>query len=149
MYLSIGGKDRSADVGAELTARAARRPQSPARWSSADSALSLKRALNREDFIARYVGLLKLRYALSTEPFPAPARPGFAGALMRRIKGVLWKLLRYQHDHMAAQQNSLNELVINALEFQRHSFQARIEGLEQRLRELEGHQPPPPPEPER
>ena len=76
---------------------------------------------------------MRLRYAVSTESFPIPGKPGASGSLLRKVKGFLWKLLRYQHDRMAFQQNSVNELMISAADFQ----QARIAALEQRIQQLE------------
>ena len=80
---------------------------------------------------------MRLRYALCTEPFPIPGKPGLTGCLMKRLKALLWKLLRYQHDRMAQQQSAINELVISAQDFQNTAFTQRIEALEQRIQELE------------
>jgi uncharacterized protein YceH (UPF0502 family) len=137
MYLGIAGQDRTPDLGAELTRRAARHSGALSRWSAADSALSLRDARDPGDYLDRYGKLLRQRYAVSTEPFAIPGKPGATGRLLRRIKGALWRLLRYQHDRMAFQQNALNELVISALDFQRASSQQAITALEQRIRSLE------------
>lgn len=137
MYLGIAGQDRSSDVGADLSRRATRHQGPLSRWSAADSALSLKASQSPADYLARYCRLLRLRTALSTEAFPIPGKPGTAGSLLRRLKGFLWKLLRYQHDRMAFQQNTLNELVASSLEFQRQSSQQTIAVLEQRIKALE------------
>ena len=137
MYLGIAGQDRSSAIGADLTHRAARHQGALSPWAPEDSALSLRDSLNPDDYLARYVKLLQLRHALSTEPFPIPGKSGAAGTLLRRVKGFLWKLLRYQHDRMAFQQNAINELAISALDFQRTTSQQAIASLEQRIKILE------------
>jgi hypothetical protein len=137
MYLNIAGKDRSADVGATLARQAARHQGALSPWSPRDSALSLKESRNAADYLERFCRLMRLRYSLSTESFPIPARPGTAGTLLVKVKGVLWKLLRYQHDRMAFQQNSINELVISSIDFQQANAQRKLDNLEQRIRALE------------
>lgn len=137
MYLNIAGKDRSADVGATLTRQSQRHQGKLSPWSPGDSALSLRESQSAADYLERFCRLMRLRYALSTEAFPIPARPGVAGNLLRKLKGFLWKLLRYQHDRMAFQQNSINELVISSIDFQQAASKRRIDSLEQRIRALE------------
>ena len=133
MRLIIAGQDRSSDIGATLSGQAKRHQGALSRWSPGDSALSLKHSRNAADYLTRYCRLMRLRYAVSTESFPIPGKPGASGSLLRKVKGFLWKLLRSQHDRMAFQQNSVNELMISAADFQ----QARIAALEQRIQQLE------------
>jgi len=137
MHLEIAGQDRRADIGAELTRRAARHQGPLSRWAAMDSALCLKTAQDRDEYMAHYCRLLRLRNALSTESFPIPGKPGAAGTLLRRVKAFLWKLLRYQHDRMAFQQNTINELVVSAVDFQRDAAQHSHARLERRIRDLE------------
>jgi len=137
MNLTIAGQDRSLDIGADLTRRAARHQGALSPWAPQDSALSLRQSGSPSDYLARYVKLLQLRHALSTETFTIPGKPGVAGTLLRQIKGFLWKLLRYQHDRMAFQQNVINELAISALDFQRTTSQQTFASLEQRIKVLE------------
>ncbi len=59
------------------------------------------------------------------------------GTLLRRVKAFLWRLLRYQHDRMAFQQNTINELVVSAVDFQRDATQHSLALLERRIRDLE------------
>ena len=137
MRIVVAGIDKSSEIGSELTRRAARHrgPLSP--WSAADSALSLRASRDMMDYLERYGKLMRLRYALSTDPFPIPGKPGTAGSLMKKLKAFLWKLFRYQHDRMAYQQNAINELVINAQDFQNSTMRQQISSLEQRITELE------------
>ena len=137
MHLIIDGKDRSSDLGVTLARQAVRHQGALSPWSSGDSALSLKDSRNAADYLDRFRRLLRLRHALSTETFPIPARPGIAGNLLRTFKGALWKLLRYQHDRMAFQQNSINELVMSYVDFQQAASRRQMAVLEERLRALE------------
>lgn len=137
MQLEIAGQDRTADIGADLTRRAARHQGPLSRWAAADSALCLKSSRDAGEYLTQYCRLLRLRYAVSTESFPIPGKPGAKGRILRRIKGFLWTLLRYQHDRMAFQQNAVNELVISAIEFQREAGQQAIASLEKRIHDLE------------
>jgi len=137
MFIRIAGQDRSADIGVELASRAARHQGALSRWSPDDSALSLMTARDPGDYLDRFCRLLRLRYTVSTEAFPIPGKSGTVGTLMRKFKSILWKLLRYQHDRMAFQQNAINELVISSVDFQRAASQQSMAALEQRIQSLE------------
>lgn len=137
MYLGIAGQDRSADTGADLARRAARHRGPLSRWSEADSALSLREARDTQDFLERYCRLVRLHTAASVADFPIPGRPGAAGTLLRQLKAFLWKLLRYQHERMAGQQNAINGLVAHAVDLQRAASREALAALEQRVQVLE------------
>lgn len=141
MRIVVAGQDKSQEIGGELTRRAARHQGPISPWAEADSALSLKHSRDQADYLKRFHRLMRLRYALCTDPFPVPGKPGLAGTLMKGPKAFLWKLLRYQHDRMAGQQNAINELVISALAFQNAELQQRLNTLEQRLQTLEQPNP--------
>jgi len=142
MQLLIAGEDRSRDLGPAI-ARGAPQTRAARRYAPADSALSLKAAKDEADFAERFCRLVWMRHSLRTDDFPIPSRPGWRGRVMAGIKRVLWKLLRYQHDRIAFQQNLLNELLIAALELQRRLVERRaaemldcLAGFERELREL-------------
>lgn len=137
MRIVVAGIDKSSEIGGELTRRAARHQGALSPWSATDSALSLKASRDIADYLEHYSKLMRLRYALSTESFTIPGKPGTVGSLMKKLKAFLWKMLRYQHDRMAHQQNAINELVISAQDFQNSAFEQRIKALEQRISELE------------
>ena len=145
MRIVVAGKDETVEIGGALARQAGRHQGALSPWSASDSALSLKDSRDMPDYLERYGKLMRLRYALCTDPFPIPGKPSLTGSLMKKLKAFLWKLLRYQHDHMAHQQTAINEGVISAQEFQNAAFTQRIEALEQRIRELEKerlHHPP-------
>ncbi len=137
MRIVVAGQDKTLEVGTDITRRAARHQGALSPWAAPDSALSLKGSRDMADYLERFGKLMRLRYALCTEPFPIPGKPGQTGSLIKKLKSFLWKLLRYQHDRMAHQQNAINELVINAQEFQNSATSVRLAALEQRIQELE------------
>jgi hypothetical protein len=141
MRIFVAGKDHTPELGAELTRRAGRHQGALSPWSARDSALSLKSAKDMGDYLDRYNRLMRLRYALCTDPFPIPGKPGTAGTLLKKLKAFLWKLFRYQHDRMAQQQNSINELVISGQSFQTTAVKQQIEALEKRIQALENGPP--------
>ncbi len=142
MRILVAGKDETKTIGSELTRRAARHqgPLSP--WAPSDSALSLKASRDMSDYLDRFGKLMRLRYALCTDSFSISGKPGVSGSLLKKVKAFLWKLLRYQHDRMAHQQNAINELVISAQDFQNVLISKNLTDLEQRIKTLEAQSHP-------
>ena len=143
MNLSVAGKDRSGDLGRQVAADAARLQASGAVGALAPehSALVLKTATDRADYLRRYLDLLRLRHGVRTADYYVPRRPGWAGRVAGAAKTVLWKLLRYQHDRMSFQQNLVNELAVDALEFQRDRMDRELADVKKRIDALEGRRP--------
>ena len=139
MNLSVAGKDRSGDLGRAVAADAARLQASGdvGALSPEHSALVLKAAADRADYLRRYVDLLRQRHGVRTADFYVPRRPGWVGWVAGSVKTLLWKLLRYQHDRIAFQQNAVNELAIDALEFQRDETERELADLKRRVAALE------------
>lgn len=132
MKLTVASQDRSADLGAEVAAAAQRRSLKPPRMlSPGHSALALKTARTEREFLDKYIELVGLRHGAVTSDFDIPRKPGAVGALLAKVRGFLWKLLRYQHDRMAFQQNLINELLVDALAFERNER----EKLEKRMKD--------------
>jgi len=139
VHLTVAGKDRSGDLGVEVAAAAAQLQASGSVGALAPehSALVLKAAADRADYLRRYLGLLGLRHGVRTADYYVPRGPGWRGRIAAAMKTALWKLLRYQHDRIAFQQNAVNELAIAALEFQREETERELAELKRRLALLE------------
>mgnify|MGYP001585232594 CR=1 FL=1 len=137
MRLVIAGKDRTSDLGQAMAARAARHQGALSAWSPRDSALFLRESRDSSDYFDQFWRLMRLHHSVSTDFFHIPARPGRAGNLTRQIKKVLWRVLRYQHDHVTFQQNIINELVTSAAEFQQAIARKQVADLERKVRRLE------------
>ena len=139
MRVIIASQDRTATLGAQIRESARRRADggTPRFLSPEHSALTLKAAHDQADYLRIYSRLIGIRHGIQTESFAIPRKAGWGGAIVARIKKLLWKLLRYQHDRMAGQQNLVNELVIAGLEFEREECRREIARLEARVARLE------------
>ena len=135
MKITVAGQDRSGDLGQAVAAEAARLQAAGGIGALAPdhTALRLKVEDPRQDYLGKFIDLLRIRHGIRTTDYYIPRGPGLRGKVAVALKTFLWKLLRYQHDRITYQQNTVNELTINALEFQ----QARIAELERRLARLE------------
>jgi hypothetical protein len=138
MKLIIANRDRSADIGTDMgDAAKARATRAPRMLSPQHSALRLKEAGTEREYLDRFVALVRLRRGVSTADFEVPRKPGIVGAILARVRMFLWKLLRYQHDHTMFQQNLINELLGDALEFERERSRREMKELRERLEALE------------
>jgi hypothetical protein len=138
MFLSVAGRERTQELGGELAARAGRRPPLKCPPLAPEhSALSLGAARNRRDYLERFAVLIRIRQGLKTDSFDIPAPAGWRGGLLRAARTVLWRLLRYQHDRMAGQQNTINEFLIYAWELERQQVRQELAALTERCERLE------------
>ena len=135
LKLQVAGVDRSADLGREITAAAAARPDcglAEAVGHEMD-VLSLRSAGNTADYLDKHSLVLHARNQVDPAAFALPAGRSFRD----RVRLFLWKLLRYQHDWMLSRQNSINVQLTYELEFEREERKKQVAGLERRIRELE------------
>ena len=101
------------------------------------TALTFKRAMGSDEFTRWFVSLLRIRHGVRTEDYFIPHGPGLRGKLALRLKLFLWRLLRYQRDRIAFQQNLINELTIMGLELQQKQMETRFAELKDRLDQME------------
>ena len=142
MKLSVAGQDRTHDLGRELRRQAevmARGATSRklAPFPPEISARALARAQSEAEYLDQLIGLIRCRNAVDTLDFSIPRKPGVAGLFMARLKALLWKLLRYQHDQIAFRQNLINTQLTSALEFEFTQRQKETADLKRRVAELE------------
>jgi hypothetical protein len=140
MFISVAGKDRTADLGAQLQAAAravAGRAHAPRQLEDIFTALSLREAKSDVEYLDRLVTLLWHKTGVATVGFYMPRRPGPLGWLTAQVRTLLWKALRYQHDRVAYQQNMINTQFTVALEFLHAHYRQEIAALKQRVAELE------------
>lgn len=137
MKIIIGGQDRTSELGPALAAEAgvrmARPPHPPLPHSL--SALSLRDARTEAEFLERWSGLIRRKAHVDTDKVEIARRPGGAGALAQKVRSLLWKVLRYQHNGVTGLQNQVNSQLTAALEFQFDEIsrlQARVAELEHR-----------------
>ena len=142
MKLSVAGQDRTHDLGRELRRQAAvmergETNHKPKPSLVAPDIIPLARAQSEVEYLDQLVGLIRCRNAVDTLDFAIPRKPGVVGRCMTRLKALLWKLLRYQHDRIAFQQNLINAHLTNALEFEVTQRQKETADLKRRVAELE------------
>jgi hypothetical protein len=120
MKLTLGSRDVTAELGAEISVIARRRAEgeSPRFHDAGVTALGLRNAQNERQYSEMLLRLVRMRHGATTADFDIPRAPGPIGVILRPIRRFLWKLLRYQHDRMAFQQNLINEMLIHAFEFE-------------------------------
>jgi hypothetical protein len=140
--IDIAGQDRTAELVARIESEIAKhRPSSD--WMAEfelRTATRLKSCQSEKAYLNEMMHLLQQKVHLVTRDFPIASRDTPASRLMARVKKFIWKLLRYQHDHMAGQQNHVNILLAHALAFE---HEQRVQ-QEKRLTDLESraHQKP-------
>ncbi len=139
MKVVVAGKDRTQDLGREITAAANPLSQKGVVpfLSPHHSALSLKSARNEREFLDTFTNLTRMRHGVRTGDFYIAAQPGWKGRVMAWLKAALWRRLRYQHDRIAFQQNLINELNTQALERQNAVLTEEIGQLRRRIEQLE------------
>ena len=139
MKISVAGEDRTIDLGPAVAAEAARLRANGGIGTLAPehTALRLKRSRDLDDYVYHFIELLRMRHGVRTSDYHIPRGPGLRGAVAVAVKTFLWKLLRYQHDRLTLQQNLINELEINAVEFQRDRLNQELADLKRRVADLE------------
>lgn len=142
MKILIAGQDCTKELGGEIRQKSAALKKlsgraAPPNISTEIGALALHKASSDADYLNHFVRLLRYRDAFDTYDFDIPRKPGPFGAIMARIKRVLWKLLRYQHDRIAFRQNLINGLFTGAVEFEMMERRRKDNELSVRLEKLE------------
>ncbi len=139
MNVTVSGQDRTGELGQALAAEAARLQAAGGIGELAPehTALRLKRSRDLDDYVYHFIELLRMRHGVRTSDYYVPRGPGLRGKVAVALKTVLWKLLRYQHDRLTLQQNLINELEINVVEFQRDRLNQELADLKRRVAELE------------
>jgi len=142
MKLSVAGQDRIHDLGRELRQQAAAMERGdshpkPKPALVAPDIMPLARVQSEAEYLDQLIGLIRCRNAVDTLDFAIPRKPGVAGLFMSRLKARLWKLLRYQHDRIAFQQNLINAHLTSTLEFEVTQRQKETADLKRRVAELE------------
>ncbi len=142
MKLSVAGQDRTHDLGRKLRQQAAAMERGEANHKPkpplvAPDIMPLAQAQSEAEYLDQLIGLIRGRNAVDTLDFAIPRKRGMVGRCMTRLKALLWKLLRYQHDRIAFQQNLINAHLTGALEFEVVQRQKETADLKRRMAELE------------
>ena len=139
--IRLGGKEVTDDLLPRLEKKAAERDPALAEQALRQAPVAALRDAPSERLeLDRWLALLRAHGSIRTEDFAIPARPGAAGRVMGGLKRGLWKLLRYQHERTAVQQNAVNfqlalalESVLKEQRLENDALRARLAALEARL----------------
>jgi hypothetical protein len=139
----LAGKDRTADLVPRLDRAVAGRDPALADQAAKQAPIAaLRDAPTEAAELDRWIALLRAHGAVRPDDFTVPARPGLAGAWVRRVKLFFWGLLRYQHEQVAARQNAVNLQLLMALEAVREEQRRESAALRERIAALEARLPP-------
>lgn len=130
----INGRDRTAEL---LPSTGGQESRPPAPEATPLPALSLGRTANQTEYLARLLTLLRTHGAVRTDIVTVPVPPGWRGRLLKPLRRLQWRVLRYQHDRIAFQQNTIHHQIATALECMREEYRGDIARLEARIAELE------------
>ncbi|MEI6971337.1 MAG: hypothetical protein WCL44_07430 [bacterium] len=139
MRLIVANTDRSADLGQQVSAAAKTMVASVPKdeLPGVTGVLSLRSVKTEAEYMDKLTTLLVERSGVAAVDFHVPRKQGVMGAVSAAVKTFLWKVLRYQHDRMAFQQNCVNFQLTASVEFLRAEYERKIKALEQRVAELE------------
>jgi len=113
------------------------REHAPRMLEDVCSSLVMRDAQSEPELLDCLVRLMWHKTGVSTVGYYMPRKPGpfgWAGALLRQL---LWKVLRYQHDRIAHQQNMINTQHTVAIEFMHEQHQRALTELRERIAALE------------
>ncbi len=108
----------------EITARAER-----------NNLLTIK---DDDEFLECYIRCLHQIVTVDINDFEIVERHSSVAPLMKALKKVIWKLLKFYTFRLWSQQNQTNGLLLAAVEITNRRSEKRIKALEDRIRELEG-----------
>ena len=139
MKLTVGGRDRTTDLGAVLSTRASQRRQSglDAAVQEETDVLNLLEADGPEAHLRQQLAALRSRNCVVATLCPAHDRRAALGRCLGGLRRALWRLLRGQFEWMAYHQNAVNVQLTYALEFENEERRKRIAELEERVKRLE------------
>jgi hypothetical protein len=91
-----------------------------------------------QDLLRFYLGCLRHGVDVDINDFDIEdRRPGLKGRVLVKIKRVIWQLLKFYTYRLWQQQNTVNGLMINAIESSFAQYERKIAELEARLAALE------------
>ena len=143
MKVIVAGEDKSESLGGEIAGAAKAmvsakgKDELPRFFGPEASALSLRSSKNEAEYLDKLTTLMLSRTGVGTYDFYIPRKPGLLGSFTAAVRRVLWKLLKYQHDRSAFQQNSINIQLTAAIEFMRAEYEKKVSALEKKVIELQ------------
>ena len=109
---------------------------SDARVARAERA-NLVNLRNQDDFLEFYMRCLSDAAFVDISDFEIRERRSSLAPLLKGMKTVIWKLLKFYTYRLWSQQNQVNGLLVTAIEGVDEKYESRIKKLEARIEELE------------
>ncbi len=136
MRLWINGREREADVGRELSAKAAalRDPEIECCLRAEQPLLAAGEAGEPEDCTDALLEALRARCAVDVAAYALPVGGRRPAALLRRL---LWRLMRHPHEWFAFRHNTIHAQLVAQLLFEREERRREAEELRARVARLE------------
>jgi hypothetical protein len=109
---------------------------SDARVARAERA-NLVNLRNQDDFLEFYMQCLSDAAFVDISDFEIRERRSGLAPLLKALKTVIWKLLKFYTYRLWSQQNQVNGLLVTAIESVDEKYRAKIQKLEGRIEALE------------
>ncbi len=99
--------------------------------------LCLPEAMSEEDYLTRFVEIMRRRHDVNPALYSQPRTPGLRGQFSYAIRIFLWRIMRYQHFWLTFHQNGINAMQAEAIDFENRERKRQIIELEKRVKDLE------------
>ncbi len=104
------------------------------------SALRMASAGDDSEWLALWMQILPQRAGIALDGFTIAAQPGFRGRVLQRVRSLLWRVFRYQHERVAYRQNLVNAHMVTAIRFHYLQMVNECAELRGRIEQLEAEQ---------
>jgi hypothetical protein len=145
ILLTVAGEDCSAELGQQIAAEAAAVDAHQLREHLAGELVltTLAEEKSEEDFLTHQLELFGTRTQLDMNKCSLPdSSGGIARRMLGKLRGLVWKLLRFAFDWITFHQNAVNEQQILTLSHEvrlrrreNAELRRRIEALEKKMGE--------------
>jgi hypothetical protein len=144
MVLTVAGKNRSRDIGRDIAAEAAAFDNAEFRVKTADAAaiLELGKVSSEEDYLTLQLEILGQRNQIDLNEctLPEGSNESLPKRIIGKLRGVLWRLIRFGFEWTLFHQNAITEqqaiTLAHEVRLRRREndeLRKRISVLEQRL----------------
>lgn len=125
MELIVAGRDRADDLGAGLRRQAETmqgHPHRPPVVRLIHSALHLREATDTTEYLERMLALMVINLGVNTRDVHIAGSTSLPGRMAAWLRRLLWKVFRYQHERITAQQNAVNRQLAVAMGLMREEY---------------------------
>jgi hypothetical protein len=129
-----------AEIQATVAAKTAQGVYSDPRVARAERT-NLKNVANEETFLSFYLECLRDAVFVDIGDFEIIERRARFAPLLRKLKRVIWSLLKFYTYRLWSQQNQVNGLILSAVESLESRHREKVRDLEDRIAKLEAKLP--------